>query len=266
MYKFISNCKRVAGLYIFVLFTFIISLNLINANVAYSQGWDTQFSDALKGLNGAVYAMTRVGTNIYVGGAFTQTNNGTTLNGIGIWNTATNSWSALGSGVDGTVYALAVDPNGVLYVGGRFSSAGGTSGIYNAAKYNGIWSALGKENTYMGNGTNNTVTSIYVFDASHVYFGGGFSYVYNSRNTGEAYYQLPVHYFVMWNGSVWVPIRSGYMEGPMGSVASIVASGNKLFLGGSFTDCDGITGPVNNIVCYDISSGVWSRPGFILFH
>jgi hypothetical protein len=71
MYKFVSICKRVAGLYLFVLFTFFISLNLSNTNVAYSQGWDTWFSDALKGLNGDVYAMASSGTNIYVGGSFT---------------------------------------------------------------------------------------------------------------------------------------------------------------------------------------------------
>ena len=43
-------------------------------------------------------------------------------------NGTAQTWSALGSGMDGyDVYALAVDASGNLYAGGNFTTAGGVS-------------------------------------------------------------------------------------------------------------------------------------------
>jgi len=39
------------------------------------------------------------------------------------------SWTNLGSGIDGTVSALACDTNGNLYAGGMFANAGGISAL-----------------------------------------------------------------------------------------------------------------------------------------
>ena len=56
------------------------------------------------------------------------------------WNGS--AWSALGSGVDNSVHALAMSGSD-LYVGGDFSAAGGSS-ANRVAKWNGsAWSALG---------------------------------------------------------------------------------------------------------------------------
>ncbi|HEX6813632.1 MAG TPA: hypothetical protein VF384_18580 [Planctomycetota bacterium] len=50
---------------------------------------------------------------------------GVIANNIAVHDFATNTWSALGSGVDGQVHAIAVMPGGELVVGGAFSTAGG---------------------------------------------------------------------------------------------------------------------------------------------
>jgi hypothetical protein len=61
--------------------------------------------------------------NLYAGGNF-STAFGGTLNYIAKWNGSV--WSALGSGMDNTVQALALDNGGHLFVGGAFFLAGTT--------------------------------------------------------------------------------------------------------------------------------------------
>jgi hypothetical protein len=70
---------------------------------------------------------------MYVGGAFVQAG-GAPANYIAKWNGS--SWSALGSGVNGTVWAIAVSGTN-LYAGGYFSAAGGKP-----SNYFGRWSGV----------------------------------------------------------------------------------------------------------------------------
>jgi hypothetical protein len=89
--------------------------------------WDDRF-DAL-GVTGYVRAIAVSGTDVYVGGEFSAVG-GVTANNIAKWDSATGTWSALGSSVTGYpinrngVYAIAVGGDGV-YVGGLFNYAGG---------------------------------------------------------------------------------------------------------------------------------------------
>jgi len=81
------------------------------------------------GLDGPVGSFGMSGGTLYAGGVFTHAcgnpgcNSGNTIaNRVAAWNGS--SWSALGSGTNDTVVALAV--NGAdLYVGGQFTAAGG---------------------------------------------------------------------------------------------------------------------------------------------
>ena len=50
-----------------------------------------------------------------------------TANHIAQWNITTSAWSALGSGVDTEVLALAIDSSGNLLLGGRFNTVGTTT-------------------------------------------------------------------------------------------------------------------------------------------
>jgi hypothetical protein len=126
------------------------------------------------------------------------------------------SWSSMGSGVDGRVYALTASGSAV-YAGGSFTSAGGNpaDGI---AKWNGTtWSPLGL-------GIGGIVWSI-VTTGNDVYVGGEFY---------DAGYQEASR-VAKWNGSAWSPVGSG-MDG---TVHSLALYGGKLYAGGQFEKADG---------------------------
>src|SRR5262249_13388147 len=96
---------------------------------------------AMPGADGVINAILRdpnSGT-LYVGGSFNVI--GTAIAGsVAKWD-GTN-WSSLGSGVGGSVRALALDSAGNLYAGGAFTNIGLQA--TNVAKWNGSsWSALG---------------------------------------------------------------------------------------------------------------------------
>ncbi|MBN9692980.1 MAG: hypothetical protein J0M24_22280 [Verrucomicrobia bacterium] len=83
------------------------------------------------GVNGPVNALAWVGTRLVVGGDFTQATNasGQTVptSRLAIWDGS--EWSALGSGVNGSVSALTVSGS-ELFVGGMFSGAGDKASLY----------------------------------------------------------------------------------------------------------------------------------------
>src|SRR5207253_163128 len=93
-----------------------------DAEAVYPIRIDPTFSDAnwisigsIPGANNSVYAAVVDGSgNLYIGGYFTRAGNAL-ANNIAQWNG--NGWSALGSGVDGVVCAMAVWGSD-LYVGG----------------------------------------------------------------------------------------------------------------------------------------------------
>ncbi len=102
--------------------------------------WDTQFGLPVPGVAGTVNALVFDGQgNVYVGGSFGAVGGvSTPINSIARYNIATNSWSALGTGAQNGVggnsipyvSALAVDRSGRVYVGGRFTQAGGFASTY----------------------------------------------------------------------------------------------------------------------------------------
>jgi hypothetical protein len=73
----------------------------------------------------AVYALAVLPNGDLVAGGDFTTAGGVAANSIARWNGS--SWSALGSGTDGTVLSLAVLPSGDLAVGG-YSAGGNASG------------------------------------------------------------------------------------------------------------------------------------------
>ena len=76
---------------------------------------------------------------------------GVTMNGIARGNVG--AWSALGSGVAGSVRVLARAANGDVIAGGDFAAAGGQSAA-NIARWNGsVWAPLGSGTTSSGRRT-----------------------------------------------------------------------------------------------------------------
>ena len=139
------------------------------------------------------------------------------------------TWSALGSGTNGSVRALAVHDDGTgpaLYVGGGFTTAGGvlTNGI---AKWNGTsWTAL-------GTGFNGPVLALAVFDDGSepaLHAGGTFTIAGG----------VAANRMAKWNGSSWSPLRSG-TNGVVDALAVYDdGSGPALFAGGEFTIAGGV--------------------------
>ncbi len=89
--------------------------------------WSALGTGAANGMNSTVTALALDGQgNLYAGGNFTKAG-GVTVNHVAKWDGST--WSALGSGTDGNVSALAFG-GGDLYVGGTFFNAGGKVSYY----------------------------------------------------------------------------------------------------------------------------------------
>jgi N-acetylneuraminic acid mutarotase len=79
-----------------------------------------------QGLDNTVHALAVVGSDLYVGGRFAKTRDGslTNLGRIARYDTSAGTWHALGSqGLDNTVFALKVVGSD-LYVGGEFDHTG----------------------------------------------------------------------------------------------------------------------------------------------
>ncbi len=127
-----------------------------------------------QGLYGGVEAMAVIGSDLYVGGSFIQTADGslTDLGRIARYSITDNQWYALpngGLGLTADVHALAAVGN-ELIVGGSISSTGDNSiQLLNIAKFsNGTWSPL------PNNGINNTVIALAVI-GNNLYVGGSFT-------------------------------------------------------------------------------------------
>jgi hypothetical protein len=106
---------------------------------------------------------------VIVGGDFTVAG-GVLANYIARYNPSTGVWSALGSGTNSTVNALAVLPGGDVVVGGGFTAAGGVAAnsIARCKPSTGVWSAL-------GTGTNFSVFALAVLPGGDVIAGGDFT-------------------------------------------------------------------------------------------
>jgi hypothetical protein len=129
---------------------------------------------------------------------------------IARWNGS--SWSALGSGLTGDVNAIVISGSDI-YVGGLFTSAGGSNANH-IARWNGSsWSPL-------GSGLSGTVNAIGV-DGPTVYAGGAFT------TAGV----LPADHVAMWDGSNWSSLGSGASD----IVNSMDVAGGDTYVGGDFT-------------------------------
>lgn len=136
---------------------------------------------------------------VYVGGDF-HAAAGTTVNHVAKYNPVTNSWAALGStpGTDGTVYAVTVDSNGIVYVGGQFNLAGGTT-IHDMAKWDGAtWSALGT----LSYGSDYEVLSLALAPDNSLFAAGRF----------DTMYGITVNRIAQYTQSQWLALEQGFND------------------------------------------------------
>jgi hypothetical protein len=165
---------------------------------------------------GTVGALAVSGNDLYAAGLFTSAG-GLAVTNIAKWDG--NSWSALGSGINGAVLALAASGSD-LYAGGDFTMAGGNA-VNRIAKWNGNgWTTL-------GSGVNDTVYAL-VVSGSNVYAAGQFTMAGGST----------ANHIAKWDGSSWSALGSG-MTGERPEVLALAVSGSYLYAGGWFTIAGG---------------------------
>ncbi len=193
-------------------------------------------------LDDQVYALTVHGSDLYVGGAF-ATAGGNPASRIAKWNGA--SWSALGSGMDNYVIALAADGGGNLYAGGWFTTAGGNPTNY-IAKWDGDnWTSLAAGMSLApGFDISADVRALALDGNGDLYAGGWFTTAGGN----------PANFVAKWDGNSWSALGSG-----MNSVvyALLLDGLGNLYAGGDFTSAGG--NPANHIAMWNGS--MWSGLG-----
>ncbi|KAB2965485.1 MAG: hypothetical protein F9K16_01750, partial [Thermoanaerobaculia bacterium] len=189
------------------------------------------------GLNSTGRALASFGGALYVGGSFSSAG-GVAASRIARWNGA--SWSAVGSGVSGgsTVLVKALttwdDGSGeVLAVGGRFSSAGGSTANHVATWDGAAWSSL-------ASGLGVQVNALAAFDdgwGPTLYAAGSFSTI-----SGATYNRIARWGVDAVEGGYWASIGNssiGLNGQALALSAGTVDSVAGLFVGGAFTSADG---------------------------
>ncbi|MBK9096804.1 MAG: T9SS type A sorting domain-containing protein [bacterium] len=207
-------------------------------------GWRLEGPGHINDFNSEfILDMCVVGTDIYIGGNFTTLNTAN-IQYLARWDGS--QWSAVGTGVNGAVYALETDGNFNLYAGGDLTMAGGIT-AYHIAKWDGNnWSAL--LGSGGGNGVNGRVRSIAIGNTG-VYVGGDFTIaggtiayfaaLYNTAATPDDWQDLDI---------IWT----------IGNVSTIDVVGEKIFIGGGFHSVNGWPG--DYIVQKD-GAGSWEAMG-----
>jgi N-acetylneuraminic acid mutarotase len=176
------------------------------------------------GLWGHVYAMAAGGSDVYFGGGFTQTSDGTVVLGhIARFDTTTSAWYTLpNSGLDGDVTGLTVSGD-VLYAGGNFTQTGDTAlSVGHIVRFDttgASWSALPNQ------GLDNYVSAIAVMD-NDVYAGGQFGQTGDGTLTNLGHIARYDSAADTWNA---LP-----SQGLNNWVYALTVAGDDLYVGGNF--------------------------------
>ena len=232
-----------------------------NANDYVTRRSGTSFvpigSKTVEPLNGEVKTVVISGTDVYVGGSFTNAGNTPGADYIAKWDGT--QWSALLSGtagLTGTVHAIALQGNDV-YVGGEFQKAGDNDKANFLARWDGSkWTGLLSGTD--GVGVNDTVYTIAFSGTSQLFVGGAFT-----STTPVSLTHIAKANIVTTTGTVTTPVTwSGLVSGTdgiiTGTVYTIAISGTDVFVGGEFQNAGGTTG-INYIARWD--GNIWNAVG-----
>ncbi|MDD2656076.1 MAG: fibronectin type III domain-containing protein [Patescibacteria group bacterium] len=201
--------------------------------------WNNIGDGAENGLDNDVNAVSLgANGNLYVGGTFLHAGS-IVANRIAMWD-GTN-WNSIGenaqNGLNNVVNAVSLDTDGNLYVGGTFTTAGGST-ANRIAMWNGTnW-------TNLSTGMNQMVNSILV-NGSDVYVAGLFT-----TAGGTAANRI-----AMWNGLNWSSLGNGL--GGNVSAMDIDITNGLLYVVGDFTSAAGSS--ANRIAVWNGSN--WSALG-----
>eukprot|EP00003_Mantamonas_plastica_P010540 TRINITY_DN199_c0_g5_i1.p1 TRINITY_DN199_c0_g5~~TRINITY_DN199_c0_g5_i1.p1 ORF type:complete len:3225 (-),score=1025.87 TRINITY_DN199_c0_g5_i1:69-9743(-) len=185
-------------------------------------------------LNGFVYAMEFMGTDLYIGGSFGV--NGLTSNYLVIWDTVNKEWKASGITLSATVYSLKRYSNDILLVGGAFSEY--------AIKYN--ITAQSKTALVAGSALNGLVRT-FELAPNTVYVGGDFT----SAGSSGASRIVAVN-----TTGAWTYNKLNVTNGPNNGVYTMqyYPGNQRLYIGGGFTAWE--LGTINRLAQYHPLEGL----------
>ena len=203
-----------------------------------------------QGLDNTVHALAVVGSDLYVGGRFGQTGDGsvTNLGRIARYDTTAGTWHALNNqGLDSTVFALAVSGSD-LYAGGEFGQTGDGSlaNLGHIARYDttaGAWHALNNQ------GLDDDVRVLAV-SGSDLYVGGHFTQTGDGSlaNLGRI-----ARYDTTAPGT-WHALNN---QGLSNWVLALALAGSDLYVGGVFNQTGDSTLGLGRIARYDTTDDSW---------
>lgn len=195
-----------------------------DTDASYIARWDgsTWHSLGVGSRLAHVYGATTVraiavsGSDIYVGGNFTEAGGDPNANYIARWDGS--SCHSLGLGMPKLIYnyfyAIAVDGTDV-YVGGNFENAGGNTDADTFARWDGV-------NWHGYNVHYNYVVNAITIDGSDIYVGGDFTSLAGVSTEG----------IIRYDGETWSAFGSGGLN-PY--VYTIAVNDSGVYAGGSFT-------------------------------
>jgi hypothetical protein len=185
-------------------------------------------------LSPIVYAITVDNNNhVFAGGDFMSAGSALASN-IAMWDGS--DWTALDSGMNAEVKALAFGSTGEIYAGGLFT-ASGTTPLSHIAQWNGTdW-------TDVGGGINGSTVNSIAIKGTTVAVAGNFDFAGATAAQNIA----------LWDGSNWTAAGSGTDS----TINSVKFKGNDLYSGGYFLNSGGVS--TNYFSKY--LSGTWSAIG-----
>jgi hypothetical protein len=197
-------------------------------------------------LNGTVTALLADGTDLYVGGAFTDAGGVTSADYVAKWNGT--AWSGFAP-LNGSVYAIAY-AGGKLIVGGAFTDASGNANADFLAAWNGsAWEPFCTA-TGPGPAFNGNVFALQVI-GNKLYIGGGFQ---DGAGIAAADYLVACDLTTGAANSTADSISHSLN----GTVYALTADdGGTLYAGGAFINVAGILA-ADHVAAYD---GAWHAMG-----
>jgi hypothetical protein len=201
-------------------------------------GWGPFCNATGPAFGGSVQALQVVGNTLYVGGSF--------ANGAGIdaadfllacdlTSGASSAVVPTDGDINGGVYALTADSNGVLYAGGQFSNIADLPAADHVAAYDGAWHAMGTGAGAGGGAVDGYVRAL----AAHG------TDVYVGTDSVDVAGIAAADHVARWDGSTWSALGSNTLgtDGWFPATAFIYAlatSGTLVFAAGSFQNANGV--------------------------
>jgi len=188
------------------------------------------------GANNSVYAISETFVNgvgkVVAGGAFTSLN-GYTFNAIGRLNSDGTPDSSFnpGLGANATVYALAVQGNGQVIIGGDFTAVNGATNFNHLGRLN-VNGSVDANFNVGGQGAGGSVRALAIQPDGKILIGGLFT----------NYDGVFLNHIARLNsdGSVDTSFVPGLGANDVVYGISLQTDG-RIVLGGAFTDCNGVT-------------------------